>query len=134
MRKQISNVEVRHPYLNEVPEELLRGFEAFKIDAEWQWVLVADGKVKAQMLCMNAHGILFILRLTALPDAPGGWAMILFRRVFREAKERGILGYATFLTDANSQERRLMTIVQRAGGCLLPASGAWAFGSVEVKY
>jgi hypothetical protein len=128
--KQIS---VRHPYVGEVPEELIVGFEALKIDQEWQWVAVYDGKVVAQMLCAPMHGLLGIMRLTAFSDAPKGWALRLFREALGEAKEAGMLGYMTFLSDRNPQEQKLMRIIQKQG-MLIPASGAWGFGSTEVKY
>jgi hypothetical protein len=127
-------VQVRHPYVNEVPSELIAGFEALPIDPEWQWVLVADGRVVAQMLCARMHGLLAILRLTAFPDAPRGWAVKIFRGVMADVRTQGIIGYMTFLSDSNPQERKLMRIVQKSGGMLLPASGAWAFGSTEVRY
>lgn len=130
----IGQLEVRHPYVGEVPAELVLGFEALPIEAEFQWVLVVDGKIKAQMLCGAMHGLLFIVRLTALPDAPKSWAVTLFRKVLADAKAQGIIGYVSFLSDSNPQEVKLMRIVQKSGGMLLPVSGAWGFGSVEVKY
>src|SRR5262252_6636474 len=95
----LSTIEVRHPYVNEVPLSLIEGFEAFKIDPEWQWVVVADGAVKAQLLCAPAHGVLMMLRLTALPDAPDGWALAMFRHVLRDCRKLEMLGYMTFLED-----------------------------------
>jgi hypothetical protein len=132
--KTTREIEVRHPYVGEVPPELLVGFEAFKIDPEWQWIAVADGKVVAQMLCANAHGVLMILRLTSLPDAPHGWAVALFRHVLSDCRELGMLGYMTFLSDDRRAERRLMTIVSRAGGYLKSCTGAWAVGRLDVGY
>lgn len=110
------------------------GFEAFKIDPEWQWVLVVDGKVGAQVLCANAHGMLMIMRLTAREGLPQGWLVRFLRGVLAEAKRAGVIGYVTFLDDRNPVEQKLMRIVQKSGGMLMPATGAWAFGSVEVKY
>jgi hypothetical protein len=130
----IAELQVRHPYVGEVPAELLVGFEARMIDPEWQWVLVHEGKVVVQMLCAPAHGMLMILRLTALPEAPHGWGVRFFRYVLKEAQERGLIGYETFLSDENEAEQRLMTIIQRAGGWLIPSSGVWACGSVIQGY
>ena len=127
-------VEVRHPYVGEVPAELMGGFEAFRIDPEWQWVLVSDGKIKAQMLCADTHGVLTIMRLSALPDAPHGWGVKLFRGVFAECKKLGLLGYITFLADDQRAERRLMSIVARSGGYLKPTSGVWAAGRFYIGY
>lgn len=127
-------IEVRHPYVGEVPPELIVGFEAFKIDPEWQWVLAVDDKIVAQMLCADMHGMLCILRLTAFEDAPVSWLVRFLRGVLAEAHRREMIGYVTFLSDANPQERKLMRIVQRSGGMLMAATGAWGFGSTEVKY
>lgn len=130
----IGTIEVRHPYVNEVPQELLVGFEAFKVDADWQWVLVYEGKVVAQMLATNAHGVLMILRLTALPNAPLGWAVRMFRHVLKECHDLGMIGYLTFLSDKQKPEQSLMRIVSRHGGYLVPVSGAWAAGRLENNY
>lgn len=129
-----ANIEVRHPYVNEVPADLLRGFEMFRIDPEWQWVLAVNGHVKAQMLCANTHGVLLIFRLTAFPDAPHGWMPRFLRHVLAEARAAGCIGFLTFLSDKNPIEVKLMRIVQRAGGLVLPQSGALAAGSTEVRY
>jgi hypothetical protein len=127
-------IEVRHPVAGEVPAELIAGFEALPIDLEWQWVLIVDGGVEAQMLCAPMHGLLAILRLTAFPSTPAAWLVRFLRSVLADSHARGMIGYVTFLSDANPMELKLMRIVQRSGGMLLPSSGAWAFGSTEVRY
>ena len=130
----ISTTTIRHPYAGEVPEALMIGFESFKIDPEWQWILIVGGEVKAQLLGVNAHGVLIILRLAALPNTPHGWAVRMFREVMRECKKNGLIGFTSFLDDRQPAERKLMRIVQRLGGYLLPATGAWAAGSTEIRY
>ena len=129
-----SQIEVRHPYVGEVPAELLTGFEAFRIDAEWQWVLVCDGKIKAQLLAANTHGVLMILRLTALADAPHGWALAMFRRVLFDCRGLGMIGYTTFLSDATKAERSLMKIASRQGAYFVPVTGAWVAGRLDNGY
>jgi len=127
-------LDVRHPYVNEVPPELMTGFESLPIDPEWQWVLTVDGRIRAQMLCASAHGMLLILRVKAMPDAPAAWLVCFMRRVLADARALGMIGYVSFLSDRNPQEVKLMRIVQRAGGLLLPQSGAMVAGSLEVGY
>lgn len=129
-----TSIDVRHPYVGEVPEELIVGFETRRIDPEWQWVLVEDDKVKAQLLCCNAHGVLMMLRITALPDAPEGWALKLFRKVLSDCADQGMLGYMTFLSDATKPERRLLTIAARQGAYVVPVSGSWIAGRMENGY
>lgn len=130
----IREIQVRHPYVNEVPAELLAGIEAFKIDPEWQWCLTVDGKIVAQILCANAHGVLMILRLTALKDAPHGWALTMFRRVFKDCSDLGLIGYITMLADSKRPECRLMTMIARSGGYLTPFTGVMAAGRFDIGY
>ena len=132
--KQACQFEVRHPYVHEVPDELMSGFEVFRIDPEWQWIMLADGEVVAQMLCVNMHGMLGIVRLTAKSNAPRSWLVRFLRSVLAEAKNYGLGGYLTFLSDSSPSEVKLMQIVQRSGGVLFPSSGAWACGKLEIGY
>lgn len=130
-----SKLEVRHPYVGEeVPAELMRGFTAWKIDREWQWVAIHEGRVVAQLLTAPMHGTLYLMRLSALPDAPKTWAVRLFRQMLREGRERGLLGYLVLLTDSTPAERRMMRIVQRHAGYLEPVSGVLAAGRLESTY
>jgi hypothetical protein len=129
-----THIEVRHAYVGEVPQELLVGFEGFAIDPEWQWVLVSEGKIVAQLLAANMHGVLLILRVSSLPTAPRGWALTLFRRVLRDCSALGLIGFTTFLADNRPAERRLMRIVSRMGGYLIPCSGVWAAGRLDTRY
>ena len=130
----IGHIEVRHPYVGEVPPELIVGFESFKIDTEWQWVVVQEGKVVAQLLCAPAHGLLLMLRLTSLPTAPSNWPLLLFRKVFDECSKMGMLGFMAPLADDTKAQRRMMKMVSRMGGYLVPWSGVWAAGRLETKY
>jgi hypothetical protein len=130
----VTEQTIRHPYVNEVPADLMRGFEAYRIDPEWQWVLIVDGYVKAQMLCANVHSVLYILRLIAFPDAPHGWLAAMLRHVMAEARQAGCIGFISFLSDKNPAEVKLMRIVQRAGGFVLATTGAMVAGSTDIKY
>jgi hypothetical protein len=112
----------------------MRGFEAFRIDPEWQWVAVLDGRIVGQLLAANMHGVLYLMRVTAVAHAPKGWALALFRQVMAEAKAAGLIGYMVLLTDGSKVERRLMSIVQRHGGYLEPVTGVLAAGHLEVNY
>jgi hypothetical protein len=124
---------IRHPQPGEVPAELMTGFEAWKIDLEWQWVVVHNDRIVAQILCSNMHGMLYMLRLTSTRDAPFGWALKLFRQVLRDARDRGLIGYLVLLQDSTREMRRLMTIIQRHNGYLEPVTGVLAAGRLEVR-
>lgn len=129
-----TSIIVRHPKADEVPAELMIGFEAWKIDPEWQWVLEADGKIVAQLLTANMHGMLYLLRITALPSAPNGWTVALLRHMLREGKRLGLIGYMVLLQDDSKACRRMMRIIHRAGGFLEPICGVLAVGRLEVGY
>lgn len=120
--------------MGEVPPELMRGFEAWKIDPDWQWVAVHNGKVVAQLLTAPMHGVLYLMRLTALPEAPKTWAVRLFRQMLREGRERGLIGYLVMLQDSTPEQLRLMSIVQRHAGYLEPITGVLAAGRLESTY
>jgi len=128
-----TQLEVRHPEADEVPAALMQGFEAWKIDRDWQWILVSDGKVMAQLLTSNMHGMLYMMRLTALPEAPYGWALRLLRQAIRDARSRGLLGYIVLLQDSTPEQLCLMRIVQRHQGYLEPITGVLACGRLEVR-
>lgn len=105
------------------------GFEALELDPDWVWVVEHRSRRVAILFTANAHGLLILLRIGATRNAPRTWPMILFPQVFATAKARGCKGYYTFLDDRQEAEVKLMRIVLRSGGQLLPASGAWAMNS-----
>jgi hypothetical protein len=105
------------------------GFEEMPLNPRWIWVLERRGRIVAMAITINAHGFLILLRTGATPKAPPHWPLVLFPQVFAEAKARGCKGYYTFLDDRQPAEVKLMRIVLRIEGALLPAYGAWAVGS-----
>lgn len=118
----------------EVPAELMVGLEPFQIVELWQWVVLDDNKIVAQVLTAPAHGVLILLRMMSLPEAPKGWLVLALRRILTNAKALGLIGYMVLLQDSKPQEVKMMRIVQKSGGMLLPFSGVIAVGSSEVKY
>lgn len=131
----IGQIEVRTRYLGEpIPVELMVGLEAFQIIEDWQWVVLHEDRIVAQILTAPAHGLLLLLRMMSLPSAPEGWAVLALRRVLADAKARGLIAYLVLLEDARPQEVKLMRIVQKAGGILRPVCGVMGVGSTEVRY
>jgi len=108
------------------------GFESLPLDPSWVWVGIRDATICCVLVTTPAHGLLFLLRMSATPEAPAVATMLLLRRAFSDARRRGLLGYVTFLSDSTAVEAKLMRIVQRSqnngSGGLLPASGVWAYG------
>lgn len=131
----IGQIEVRPRYPGEdIPAELMVGIEPFHIVESWQWVVEYEDKIVAQILTAPAHGLLILLRMMSVPDAPASWLVLALRRILADAKERGLFGYVVLLQDSRPREAKLMRIVQKNGGMLIPFSGALAFGSTETKY
>lgn len=131
----IGQVEVRLRYRNEeIPAELMVGIEPFHIVEDWQWVILHEDRIVAQILTAPAHGLLLFLRMMSLPEVPPLWLVLALRRIMADAKARGLFGYLTLLQDSKPKEVKMMRLVQRAGGMLLPFSGVLAFGSTEIKY
>jgi hypothetical protein len=51
-----------------------------------------------------------------------------------DARQQGFIAYMTYLGDQNPKERKLMRLVQRSGGMLLPSTGTFAFGTTERRH
>lgn len=112
----------------------MKGFQVWDIDPKWQWVAVHNGRVVAQLLTAPMHGVLYLMRLTALPEAPKMWAVKLFRQMLREGRELGMIGYMVMLEDSTPAQLQLMRIVQRHAGYLEPFTGVIAAGRLESTY
>lgn len=109
------------------------GFEGLPLQPEWVWIVEYRGRKVAVLFTTNAHGLLILLRMAATQGAPKTWPMVLLPQVFAIAKARGCKGYYTFLDDRQPAEVKLMRIVIKTDGGLLPASGAWAVGSFAAQ-
>lgn len=128
-------ITIRHPRAGEsVPESLLAGCEIFAKQPEHVWLAEQSGSIIGLLLTAELAGLLLLLRINSVPDSPSNWTVILLRQVLREASARGYMGFLTLLQDTKPQEVKLMRIVQRNGGVLMPFSGAIAFGKVETGY
>lgn len=129
------NLVVRLPTVfDSLPQELMDGLEAYRIDPDWQWVVEHDGKIVAQILACYAHGITILLRMSATKDAPKSWAVVALRQLLRDCRERGCIGFMTMLEDDKKQEVKLMRIVQKLGGYIRPFYGAVVAGTTDLKY
>ncbi|PWT72280.1 MAG: hypothetical protein C5B60_09775 [Chloroflexi bacterium] len=131
----IGQMEVRSRYPGEeVPPELMVGLEAYQIVEDWQWLVFHEGRIVAQVLTAPMHGVLLLLRMMSLPEAPPTWLVLALRRIMADARARGLFGCAILLSDNKPNEVKLMRITQRAGGVMLPVSGVVAVGSTEWRY
>ena len=117
-----------------IPAGLGAEFRTFKIDPDWCWVVTdEDDNIIAVCLAANLHGLLYLVRLRALPDAPCEWAVPLLRRVFSDSAERGCEQYIAFLEDDRDAEQRLAAMVTHAGGMLREWRGVIGFGLTDVS-
>lgn len=92
------------------------------------WVAIRDAEIVGVLISGEMQSMLLLIRIAAVPTAPPLTSMLLLRRAFSDARRRGLLGYLTFLSDSAAAESKLMRIVQRASGSLMPVSGVWAYG------
>jgi hypothetical protein len=131
----IGQLEIRPRLPGEpIPEELMAGLEYFQIVESWQWLVLHQDKIVAQILTAPMHGVLLLLRMMSLPEAPHGWLVLALRRIMADAKAKGLFGAVVLLDDRRPQEVKMMRIAQRSGGMLLPYCGALAVGSTDWKY
>jgi hypothetical protein len=131
----ISQIEVRPRYPGEeIPGELMVGLEAYQIVEDWQWLVIHEGRIVAQVLTAPMHGMLIFLRMMSVKEAPPTWLVLALRRIMADARVRGLFGWAILLSDSKSHEAKLMHMTQRAGGVMLPFSGVVAVGSTEWRY
>jgi len=102
--------------------------EQLPLDPSHTWVAIRDAQIIGVLIAGELQSMLLLIRISVVPSAPPLTSMLLLRRAFSDARRRGLLGYLTFLSDSAAAETKLMRIVQRSRGDLLPVSGAWEFG------
>lgn len=126
-------VRLLRPTDNIPYSELKRGDSSFwpedlPPDPRYTWVAIRDAEIVGVLIAGELQRMLLLIRIAATPSAPPTTSMLLLRRAFSDARRRGLLGYLTFLSDSAAAEVKLMRIVQRGHGSLLPSSGVWAYG------
>lgn len=121
-----------------LPSSIVTGFEISGIYPDWCWVIEHDGKIVACCLAMAGHGICFLLRIVATPDAPNYWFVVLLRKVLLDCKTRGCLGFTVYFESPKEEnatltiEQRLARICVKLNCMLIPSSGVWALGSMDI--
>lgn len=121
--------------LEDIPEALREGenWELLTLDPNWVWLAEEEGRVVGVLIASNCHGLVFIWRVKMLPDA-SYWALgKFFRKFIRDIKERGCLGYLTFLNMHRPEEAALARIAYRAGANFTTATSV-VYGSVIAKH
>ena len=87
----------------------------------------------AIVVCSFAHGWLVLWRLLSISPLPPGiplnWFKEALPQVFAEARQRGCVGFLTFLADNRPAEAKMARIIARlAGGTVLPFQGSMGVG------
>lgn len=126
-------VRTLDPTTDDLPHQLLDQFACVgnHLDPDWVWVLESDYGICAACVGAPMHGVLFLARIASTPDAPPMWPRLLLEAVFEDAKERGLEGMWTILDASRKEERRLGTILTRAGGNVIPGLHYLGFGNFD---
>jgi hypothetical protein len=102
---------------------------------EWVWVVETIGQVApfALVVASFCHGWLVLWRILAISPLPPGiplnWFKEALPQVFAEARQRGCVGFLTFLADNRPAEAKMARIIARlAGGTVLPFQGSMGVG------
>ena len=109
--RPVSKVRIRHPE----KLDIITGLEPMELDMDWVWVAEQQGKQIAVMVAANFHGMAFMLRLIALPEAPPSTVLHLLREASKEAQKRGTKGFASMFDLTVPVERRMWTLAKKMG-------------------
>jgi hypothetical protein len=121
---------VRHLESGEtLPVELGSGMELLKLDKDWVWLYEDDG-IKAGLIAAPAHGIVHLLRIFAVPNAPRWAILLLLREAKREVKARGYTGVIVFLEVGRDTDTKLAKIAGKFGLVGVNRLGFWCAGSL----
>jgi hypothetical protein len=100
-----------------LPEGLRTGFDVGPAcDPQWIFVLERDGAPVVLLVAAPAHVMVVLLRLVACGDANVGDVRHLLLGAFKMMKERGYLGYVTWVDPTRAIEQALLTLIRHSGG------------------
>jgi hypothetical protein len=114
-----------------MPQHLGTGFENMPVMKSFCWVAEYNGSVVGMLMAAPCHGLLYIARLRIEDGAPRATALLLFRKMMRDAKERGLLGYFTHIDPSRESERAMIPICRKAKGLQINLMQIPLAGSVE---
>lgn len=117
----------------ELPLELVTGYEKGQCDPDWIWVADYNGKPVGILVTAPAHIAVILLRLVMAEGAPPTAAGALLAQAFSEMKARGYSGYIIWLGETQSVEKQLLRMVEATGGGVLESSMSLCYGLFEKK-
>lgn len=116
-------MKVDHPKPNEViPGE----FRMPKPDPKWIWVLRDSFDIiQAYVVAQHGHGIVTIIRLHKVGDAPPLWATMLLRAAAEECMGRGC---PVYLFWGDPENDGLIDLCKNLGASIVPMNGSVVSG------
>ena len=111
-----TTVRVMRDY-DRIPSELRAGFDLLgKLNTDWIWVAEQDGLIRGVLVAAPCHGVAMIYRLALMPGTPLSTLTALLRKFLADLRERGVVGYLTFLDPESKIQGKLKRIIERAKG------------------
>jgi len=90
-----------------------------KLDPEWTWVALAEGRIIGALLGAPCHGMIMLARLVVEPGY--GWCLPrLLRYAIRDSLARGLEGYMCWLDPTRKEEKKIMSIFARSNAIERP--------------
>lgn len=117
----------------ELPPELVTGYERGECDPSWIWVVDYNGKPCGILVTAPAHIAVILMRLVMAEGAPPMAAGALLSQAFAEMRNRGYFGYILWLGETQSVEKQILHLVEATGGGILERSMSLCYGLFEKK-
>jgi hypothetical protein len=92
------------------------GWQTSMIYHDWCWVAEVDGVTCAALITIPAHGALLLLRIAANKRAPMVTVRAILTHAFKEARDRGLIGYLAWTEPCTKEGQTLLGIVRKIGG------------------
>jgi hypothetical protein len=89
---------------------------SLSLDHDWVWVAVADDRIIGFLAACACHGVALVVRIRMDENAPVSALIVLLRRFFRDARNRGLKGFIVFLDSKEPIEQRISFVMRRAFG------------------
>jgi hypothetical protein len=105
-----------------LPPEVRFSMDGLVLDPEWVWVVEEGGQVQAALMAMHGHQVAVLMRLAARPTAHLSVLVPLFRKMFKDLRDRGIQAYVVMLDTRVPTEAKLGEVAKRMGAVELDDS------------
>lgn len=99
-----------------LPDGLMRGLDQLgTLDTYWTWVVENEVGLIGVLVASPVYGMVLILKLNMHSQAPNTAIVLLLRKFLEEIKARSMKGYLVWFDQDRPEEKRLLTIAQKAG-------------------